>query len=218
MNSRDTPSKVSESSSGFAGEVSPPSDESLVEQAQRGDLEAFDALVTRYRGRIYAMIYHLVQNEADAWDLAQDSFVKAWRALPKFKGQSGFYTWLYRVSHNVVYDWLRKKSNVAVTREFDETFSSDPTALDAPTAPKAADAPDRQAERGDLRREIEAALAKLSPEHRETIILREVEGLKYEEVAERMECSIGTVMSRLFYARRKLQDLLRDTHDRLAHE
>jgi RNA polymerase sigma-70 factor (ECF subfamily) len=216
MNSRDIPSKVSESASGSPGEVSPPSDESLVEQAQGGDLEAFDALVTRYRGRIYAMIYQLVQNEADAWDLAQDSFVKAWRALPKFKGQSGFYTWLYRVSHNVVYDWLRKKSNVAVTREFDDAVANDPTALDAPTAPRTGDAPDRQAERGDLRREIEAALARLSPEHRETILLREVEGLKYEEIADRMECSVGTVMSRLFYARRKLQDLLRDTHDRLA--
>lgn len=179
-------------------------------------MEAFDALVTRYRGRIYAMIYHLVQNEADAWDLAQDSFVKAWRALPRFKGQSGFYTWLYRVSHNVVYDWLRKKANVAETREFDDTVSSDPTALDAPTAPRLADAPDREAERGDLRREIEAALSRLSTEHRETILLREVEGLKYEEIAERMDCSVGTVMSRLFYARRKLQELLRATHERLA--
>lgn len=218
MKSKETPSKESEPASvssgidSLAGEDGP-TDEVLVERAQAGDLDAFDLLVTRYRGRIYSMIYPLVQNEADAWDLAQDAFVKAWRALPKFKGQSRFYTWFYRVTHNVVYDWLRKKSNVAQNLEFDEAVASDPLASGAPTAPRPDDAPDRQAERSDLRRDIEDALAKLSPEHRETILLREVEGLKYEEIAERMECSTGTVMSRLFYARRKLQDLLRDIHD-----
>ncbi|MCB1090484.1 MAG: RNA polymerase subunit sigma-24, partial [Verrucomicrobiae bacterium] len=85
MNSRDIPSKVSESVTGSTGDSSDPTDESLVGRAQGGDLDAFDELVARYRGRIYSMIYHLVQNDADAWDLAQDSFVKAWRALPKFK-------------------------------------------------------------------------------------------------------------------------------------
>ncbi len=218
MNSNRTASKPSEASKGTSEaedeELLGPPDEVLVERAQQGDSEAFDILVTRYRGKIFAMIYHLVQNEADAWDLAQDAFVKAWRALPKFKGKSAFYTWLYRISHNVVYDWLRKKANVVDKREFDETFVGDPTAENAPTVPKSIDTPEEEAQRHDLRREIEEALGKLSPEHRETILLREIEGLKYEEIAERMECSTGTVMSRLFYARKNLQELLADARDR----
>lgn len=205
---REEPASKAPGSSGDPAFPGEPGDEDLVARAQAGDLDAFDLLVTRYRGKIFAMIYHLVQNEADAWDLAQDAFVKAWRALPGFKGKSRFYTWLYRISHNVAYDWLRKKANVADTREFDEAYAGDPVAVDAPTVPKAASPPDQAAELADLRREIEAALAKLSPEHRETILLREIEGLKYEEIAERMGCSTGTVMSRLFYARRNLQDFL----------
>lgn len=219
MKSEETTSKPSKASSRPASPAPEsdegPDDAALVARAQQGDSEAFDQLVTRYRGKIFAMIYHLVQNEADAWDLAQDAFVKAWRALPKFKGNSAFYTWLYRISHNVVYDWLRKKANVVDTREFDETFlGGDPTAENAPTVPRASETPDEQAERHDLRLEIQAALEKLSPEHRETILLREVEGLKYEEIAERMDCSTGTVMSRLFYARKNLQQLLENTRER----
>lgn len=215
MNSESTASKTSEASTAADdAEVLGPPDEELVERAQMGDNDAFDQLVTRYRGKIFAMIYNLVHNEADAWDLAQDAFVKAWRALPKFQGKSAFYTWLYRISHNVVYDWLRKKANVVDKKEFDETFVGDPTAENAPTVPKSIDTPEEEAERHDLRREIEAALAKLSPEHRETIVLREIEGLKYDEIAERMDCSTGTVMSRLFYARKNLQELLADTRER----
>jgi RNA polymerase sigma-70 factor (ECF subfamily) len=218
MNPRDTPSKATETSPPeLSGAAAPPDggppDEVYVERAQGGDLEAFDRLVTRHRGRIFTMIQHLVQNEADAWDLAQDAFVKAWRALPRFQGQSRFYTWLYRVAHNVVYDWLRKKSNASGNlREYDETIANEGIIAEAPTAPRAVESPDRAAELKDLRRDIQAALEKLSPEHRETILLREVEGLKYEEIAERMDCSPGTVMSRLFYARRKLQESLQDTH------
>lgn len=224
MNSRSTPSKPSAAegdfSADFSGEASAdeesvgPPDEELVERAQNGDMEAFDVLVTRYRGKIYGMIYHLVHNEADAWDLAQDAFVKAWKALPKFQGKSRFYTWLYRISHNVVYDWLRKKSNVAEKREFDESFVGDPIAEGAPTVPKEVDGPDKEAVRHDLRKEIQEALNKLSPEHRETILLREVEGMKYDEIAESMNCSTGTVMSRLFYARKNLQQLLGDLRQR----
>lgn len=215
MNSESTASKTSEASTAADdAEVLGPPDEELVERAQMGDNDAFDQLVTRYRGKIFAMIYNLVHNEADAWDLAQDAFVKAWRALPKFQGKSAFYTWLYRISHNVVYDWLRKKANVVDKKEFDETFVGDPTAENAPTVPKSIDTPEEEAKRHDLRREIEAALAKLSPEHRETIVLREIEGLKYDEIAERMDCSTGTVMSRLFYARKNLQELLADTRER----
>jgi RNA polymerase sigma-70 factor (ECF subfamily) len=86
-----------------------PLDVDLVKRSQAGDTRAFDLLVTRYRSRIYAMTYHLIQNETEAWDLAQEAFIKAWRALPNFKLDAAFYTWLYRIAHNVTYDWLRKK-------------------------------------------------------------------------------------------------------------
>lgn len=223
MKPSNTPSKPSGATGGFSGDSSGsseddeligPPDEELVERAQGGDMEAFDVLVTRYRGKIYGMIYHLVHNEADAWDLAQDAFVKAWKALPRFEGKSRFYTWLYRISHNVVYDWLRKKGNVAERKEFDESFVGDPVAENAPTVPKPVDSPDREAVRQDLRDEIQAALDRLSPEHRETIVLREVEGLKYDEIAECMGCSTGTVMSRLFYARKNLQQMLGEARNR----
>ena len=173
-------------------------------------MEAFEVLVTRYRGKIFAMILNMIHNEADAWDLSQDTFVKAWKALPKFQGKSSFYTWLYRIGHNVVYDWLRKKTNQAQKVEFDDGIGSDMTALNAPTTPKQPGAPDKAAQRSDLRRAIDEALHKLSPEHREVVLLKEVEGLQYQEIAERVGCSLGTVMSRLFYARKKLQELLKN--------
>ncbi len=175
-------------------------------------MAAFDLLVTRYRGKVYAMIVNMIHNEADAWDLAQDAFVKAWKALPRFESRSNFYTWLYRIAHNVTYDWLRKKKVRGDGTEFDDTVRSDVIELSAPTAPKSVSQPDENAEKGELRLKIEAAIEKLSPDHRAVILLKEVDGLKYQEIADHVGCSIGTVMSRLFYARKKLQVLLKDSY------
>jgi len=183
-------------------------DAELVSRCQVGDYDAYDVLVTRYRGKIYAMIYNMVRNDADAWDLAQEAFVKAWKALPKFKAQSNFYTWLYRIAHNVTYDWLRKKSNQVGKDEFDDGVRG--KMVESPTTPREAAAPDESAERSDLRRTLDEALSKLSPDHREVILLKEVEGLQYNEIAERIEVTLGTVMSRLFYARKKLQEILKE--------
>ena len=182
-----------------------PADEILVTRSQAGDMEAFDELVTRYRGKIYAMTVNMIHNEADAWDLAQDTFVKAWKALPKFQARSNFYTWLYRISHNVTYDWLRKKRNRIDHSEFDDSIQSNQIDKSAPTSPRDMARPDENAERTELKQSIRDAIAQLSPEHRSVILLKEVEGLHYEEIAERTECTIGTVVSRLFYARKKLQ-------------
>jgi len=187
-----------------------PSDLELVKRSQRGDMEAFDELVTRYRGKVYAMIVNMIHNEADAWDLTQDAFVKAWKALPRFEARSNFYTWLYRISHNVTYDWLRKKRIQADGTEFDDTVRKDSIEPGAPTAPANTSRPDEDAEKSELRVRIEEAIDKLSPDHRQVILLKEVEGLKYQEIADVVGCSIGTVMSRLFYARKKLQSLLSD--------
>jgi RNA polymerase sigma-70 factor (ECF subfamily) len=187
-------------------------DTDLVKRAQNGDARAFDTLVTRYRGRVYSMTYHLVQNESDAWDLAQDAFIKAWRALPQFKLDSSFYTWLYRIAHNCAYDWLRKRK-IDSAGEFDDNRADhqpDPT---AEAVPHAFTRPDKAMANAELGTRIRAAVARLSEEHRTAILLREVEGMPYDEIAKVMQTSIGTVMSRLFYARKKLQELLKDAYE-----
>lgn len=187
-----------------------PTDSELVEWSQAGDTDAFDQLVTRYRGKIYAMIVNMIHNEADAWDLCQDAFVKAWKALPRFEARSNFYTWMYRIAHNVTYDWLRKKKVRGDGTEFDDRVSKDLMEPGAPTAPKDISQPDQEAQKTELQNRITEAIDKLSPDHKAVILLKEVEGLKYQEIADIVGCSIGTVMSRLFYARKKLQSLLQD--------
>ncbi|MGJ8655119.1 MAG: sigma-70 family RNA polymerase sigma factor [Akkermansiaceae bacterium] len=184
-------------------------DADLVRRAQAGEYAAFDALVTKHRGKVYAMIMNMVKNDADAWDLAQDSFIKAWRALPKFENRSKFSTWLFRISHNVVYDWMRKKKIRSEGELDDELLDANRIDMSAATAPKQSLRPDEEIVGNELRREIEDALNKLSPQHKETIVLREVQGMDYKEIADVMDCSVGTVMSRLFYARKKLQTLLK---------
>ena len=190
--------------------VDGPSDAELVTRSQGGDLEAFDLLVTRHRGRIYAMIMNMIHNDADAWDLTQDTFVKAWKALPKFAAKAQFFTWLYRIAHNVTYDWLRKRGNRIDKTEFDESIDAGNFESSAPTAPRAVPAPDVGAERSELRQRIDDAISQLSPDHREVVLLKEVEGFSYQEIADTVDCSLGTVMSRLHYARKKLQQILND--------
>jgi len=191
-----------------------PGDQELVARCQQGDTGAFNELITRYRQRCFSMIYQMVRNEDDAWDLAQDGFVRAWRSIGHFKGQSSFYTWLYRVMTNVALDWLRKK-HIQGAQEFDDTVGLRRIEPGAVTAPKAVLEPSERLADGEIRQRINAAIEKLSPEHRTVVVLREIEGLEYTEIAEAMDCSIGTVMSRLFYARKKLQSLLQDVYEQL---
>src|ERR1700758_1565348 len=113
------------------------SDLELVRQCQAGHSEAFDELVTRYRTRIFAMIYNMVHNEQDAWDLSQESFLKAWRSIKRFRGKSSFYTWLYRIVMNVTIDWLRKKQVKAGDAEFDDSIQLKEIDPAAKTSPKA---------------------------------------------------------------------------------
>jgi RNA polymerase sigma-70 factor (ECF subfamily) len=187
-----------------------PPDIQLVERSQRGDLEAFELLVTRHRSRVYGQILSMVRHEADAWDLSQDAFLKAWKALPKFEGQAAFSTWMYRITHNTVLDWLRARK-IQGHSEFNEAVESH-VAAGATTTPHGEGRPDDRLAQSELGRRIHQALDQLSPEHRAVILLREVDGHSYEEIAELVDCSLGTVMSRLFYARKKLQSLLADVH------
>jgi len=185
----------------------------LVRQAQAGDTEAFDQLVGRFRTRVFGMIYNMVHNEQDAWDLAQDSFLKAWKSIARFRGQSSFYTWMYRIVMNVTIDWLRKKQVKGVGAEFDDAIQLKEIDPASRTVPHAAALPHERMEQKEIRGRIDAAIALLSPEHRAVILMKGIEDMQYHEIAESLGCSIGTVMSRLFYARKKLQNLLRDVYE-----
>ncbi|HEY8649961.1 MAG TPA: sigma-70 family RNA polymerase sigma factor [Chthoniobacterales bacterium] len=187
----------------------------LVKHSQAGNTEAFDQLVTRYRTRVFGMIYNMVHNEQDAWDLAQDSFVKAWKSIGRFRGQSSFYTWIYRIIMNVTIDWLRKKQVKGAGAEFDDAIQLREINPASRTVPKAEALPHEQMEQREIRQRIDAAIAQLTPEHRAVILMKEIEDMQYHEIAEALECSIGTVMSRLFYARKKLQNLLRDVYENI---
>ncbi len=185
----------------------------LVRQAQAGETAAFDQLVSRFRTRVYGMIYNMVHNEQDAWDLAQDSFLKAWKSIARFRGQSSFYTWLYRIVMNVTIDWLRKKQVRGAGAEFDDAIEVKDIDPASRTVPHADALPHERMHHQEIRGRIEAAIEQLSPEHRAVILMKEMEDMQYHEIAESLGCSIGTVMSRLFYARKKLQNSLRDIYE-----
>ena len=187
----------------------------LVKRCQAGDTEAFDELVGRYRTRVFGMIYNMVHSEQDAWDLAQDSFAKAWKSIGRFRGQSSFYTWIYRIVMNVTIDWLRKKQVKGGGAEFDDAIQLKEVDPAAKTLPKPDALPYERMQQGEIRTQIDHAIAQLSPEHRAVILMKEIEDMQYHEIAEALGCSIGTVMSRLFYARKKLQNLLRDVYENI---
>jgi RNA polymerase sigma-70 factor, ECF subfamily len=187
----------------------------LVRRCQAGDTEAFDELVTRYRTRVFGMIYNMVHSEQDAWDLAQDSFLKAWKSIKRFRGRSSFYTWIYRIVMNVTIDWLRKKHVKGVDAEFDDATQLREVDPASKTVPQTEALPYEMMERDEIRTRIGKAIAQLSPEQRAVILMKEIEGMQYHEIAEALGCSIGTVMSRLFYARKKLQTLLKDVYENI---
>jgi len=190
----------------------PDDDLLLVARAQKGDLGSYDVLVTRHRGRIFAMIRNMIHQEADAWDISQEVFIKAWQALPRFEAKARFSTWLYRIAHNAVYDWSRRRRIESVGELNDGIFERERIDPASSTTPAGGEAPDATMAQGELRAKIVAALNKISPEHREVVLLKDVQGLSYREIADVMSCEIGTVMSRLYYARQKLQTLLKDEY------
>jgi RNA polymerase sigma-70 factor, ECF subfamily len=215
--SRGEPSETVQGPVGSAGTDAilsdPDEDFRLVALAQKGDMSAYDALVTRHRGRVYAMIRNMIHQDADAWDLSQEVFIKAWHALPKFEAKARFSTWLYRISHNVVYDFTRKRKIESAGELNDEIFERERIDSASFTTPSGGESPDITMAHGELRMKIQIALDKLSPEHREVVLLKDVQGLTYKEIADAMSSTLGTVMSRLYYARQKLQALLKDEYE-----
>jgi RNA polymerase sigma-70 factor, ECF subfamily len=185
-------------------ETSAPADETvLVQRARKGDLEAYDELVRRYQERIYATVYHMTSNHEDANDLAQESFIKAFQALKSFKGGSSFYTWLYRIAVNKTINFLKQRKNRIHMSlndlDFNTEHDPDLVALISDKTPR------REANLTELQEKLNTALMKLSEPHRLVVVLHDVQGLSHEEIAKVMKCNIGTVRSRLFYARQQLQ-------------
>jgi len=180
----------------------------LVDRARGGDLRAYDELIKRYQERIYATVYHMTANHEDANDLAQESFIKAYHALKSFKGGSSFYTWLYRIAVNKTINFLKQRKNRQHMSlndlDFNAEHDPDLVALISDKTPR------RAAGLSELQEKLNAALLKLSEHHRLAVVLHDVQGLSHEEIAKVMHCNIGTVRSRLFYARQQLQALLAD--------
>jgi len=176
----------------------------LVRSSQEGDLRAFDELVRRYQQRVYATVYHMTSNHEDADDLTQESFIKAYKALKRFKGDSSFYTWVYRIAVNRTINFLKQRNrrsfhmslndmDMQVEKDADLLmFISDKT-------------PRRDVRLNELQEKLNEALMKLSESHRLTVTLHDIQGMSHEEIGKIMDCNTGTVRSRLFYARQQLQ-------------
>lgn len=173
-------------------------DVALVSMARTGDNSAFEELVRRYRNEVFAFCFHFVRNREVAWDLSQEAFIKSYKALKRFRGDAKFKTWLMRITANHCKDWLKKRKLKTVP--FDDVVQH--------TTPSSTAGPRKSLEHSELGRAIEAAVAQLNPKHQLAFVLREYEGLSYNEMSEIMECNVGTVMSRLHHARKNLQNTL----------
>lgn len=182
-------------------------DDTLVSLAQAGDRAASRELFRRYHRKVFALAYNVLRSREDAEDVTQEAFVKAFTSLAEFKGDAAFYTWLYRITYNLSIDLKRKVSRRGgAAVEYEDSSSAEHEAIGAALI----EGPSHALYRKQQRRLILDALAELSQEHRVAVVLREVEGLSYEEIARTTGVSQGTVMSRLFYARKRLQERLKE--------
>ena len=180
-------------------------DSALVRAARQGDTAAFEELVARHRDKIYARAFTMVRNEAEAIDLSQEAWIKGWQRLPQFLGESSFATWITRIVINGCLDYLRKqkRQRIESIEELNEEFGGVERQMAVVTVN-----PTARLERAELRQRIDQALGQLSHEQRTVLVLREFEQMDYKEIAKTLRCARGTVMSRLFYARRKMAALL----------
>lgn len=188
-----------------------PSDWELVQRSRAGDRDAFRSLVERYQRKVAALALGMLRNPDDAMDVVQDTFTKAFQNLGRFKGDAAFYTWLYRIAVNLCIDVQRREAKMPTapleTPGGDESRENELATGGAHgTDP---DDPFRRVRDAEIARGIREAVAELTPEHRAVILLREVDGLSYEEISRVLDCPKGTVMSRLHYARKHLQARLR---------
>jgi len=175
----------------------------LIERSRKGDSQAFGVLVERYQRRVVNVAFAVVHNQDDAIELAQETFVRAYENLSKFESRSSFSTWLYRIAANLAIDFWRREGRHVVLR-------GDDAENELSRMPAERSDSFQAASRNELSQHLSKALGELTPEHRAVILLREVEGLSYDEISETLQCPRGTVMSRLHYARTRLRTLLKD--------
>jgi len=184
-------------------EESGPSDDELVLKSQQGDMRAFDELVERYHGKIYGLTYNMTSNREDAEDLTQEVFVKAFEALPRFRGKSSFYTWLYRIAVNKTINYRKKRNRKRALSldQFDQDIKTDDIYHDL----TAKGSPLRNISLSELQEKLNEALQHLSEKHRTVVVMHDMQGIPHDEIAKVVGASVGTVRSRLFYARRQMQ-------------
>jgi RNA polymerase sigma-70 factor (ECF subfamily) len=186
-------------------------DQALVEQVQRGDKRAFELLVAKYQRKIFRLLSRLIRDAAEIEDVAQEAFIKAYRALPNFRGESAFYTWLYRIAINTAKNYLVAQGRRAPTTT--ETEIDEAENFDEGDQLRDVNTPDSMLLSKQVGEAVNRAIEKLPEDLRTAIILRELEGLSYEEIAETMNCPIGTVRSRIFRAREAIAEELRPLLD-----
>ena len=187
-------------------EVVDPSDRDLVVRARARDMAAYDELIRRYQRKIYQLVYNMTSNREDAEDLTQDVFVKAYSALEHFKGDSSFYTWVYRIAVNRTINYLKKRRrNAALSLDdMDQAVERDPDYVEL----RSRESPVRDATLSELQKKLNEALQTLSEKHRTVVVLHDIQGIQHDEIGRMLGCSEGTVRSRLFYARQELQKQL----------
>ncbi|HVC31739.1 MAG TPA: RNA polymerase sigma factor RpoE [Steroidobacteraceae bacterium] len=187
------------------------SDLSLVRRVQRGDKGAFDALVLKYQHKLVKLVMRYVRNPAEAEDIAQEAFIKAYRALPQFRGDSAFYTWLYRIAINTAKNAVVSRDRSPV--EYDLDRSNTDESYDMQGRMKDSETPEGLVLTDEIRSIVNAAIEALPEDLRTAIVLRELEGLSYEEIAAAMACPVGTVRSRIFRAREAIDRRLREVFE-----
>lgn len=187
-------------------------DLTLVQRVRSGDQRAFKQLVERYQRKVYAVAFGMLKDREEARDVTQEAFVKVYKYLDHFKGDASFYTWLYRITANVCIDVMRRKGTAKGDHvEFDETQAQDTSEANlGALGSKLGTNPQKSVLRRELAEKIQEALQQVPEKHREILLLREVEGMSYEDLARTLEIPKGTVMSRLFHARLKVQKLLNE--------
>jgi len=181
-------------------------DQLLVERVQKGDKKAFDLLINKYQHRIISLVARYVSDQTEALDVAQEAFIKAYRAIPRFRGDSAFYTWLYRIAINTAKNWLVAKKRRPPTSDID---AADAEQYDMDSRLKEHGTPENELMREEIRRTVYDTIAELPDDLRTAIILREMDGMSYEEIAVTMDCPIGTVRSRIFRAREAIDEKLK---------
>ena len=187
------------------------SDLSLVQRVQRGERGAYDLLVLKYQHKVVKLVMRYLRNPADAEDVAQEAFVKAYRALPQFRGDSAFYTWLYRIAINTAKNALAARERNPVSYEFD--LHGNDESSDVVGRLKDPETPEGLALTEEIRDTVNHAIEALPEDLRTAIVLRELEGMSYEEIAASMDCPVGTVRSRIFRAREAIDRRLREVFD-----